>query len=267
MKPRLLIALMVILSGCHVNREPMDAAHAKRVQRINREYSKGVAENDRRWDALKREALDRSEHLIPVEPGTWSRPLKRVQDHFIDHWKACQGSPEQPSADALKATCEELIRQRYWQAFGARYFMADLDWVAEQMRAATDTDLEVLATESHNRRLRAEIATALAEIEERKSDFRVRMQSARDEQIVHSRLKRNEQVRRAQRERAAAFREFGQVMQDVGKTFQDAPASRSVPASRTERCSSCIEQWCGSQCSGIGDSCAPCMRQWCDLQC
>jgi hypothetical protein len=44
---------LVSLTGCRIDRGPMDATHTQRVTEIDQEFSKEIADNDRRWNELK----------------------------------------------------------------------------------------------------------------------------------------------------------------------------------------------------------------------
>jgi hypothetical protein len=222
MKAWLVLAMALALAGCRVDRAPMDAAHVQRVETIDRDFDREIAENDRRWDDLKKQVLDQRQYLIEVEPGTDSKPKTLVAMQFLDSFNACQGTPDAPAPEAVRVSCEGVVRESFYRALGGRYFKADFDWVFRQRQADPDLDLELLATKSHNEVLQAEIKKSLAEIVEHKADFRRTMQGYRDDRVQLSAQQRDNEVENADRKRravwAAALQGFAQGMQNASQT-------------------------------------------------
>jgi hypothetical protein len=192
------------LWGCRVNRAPMDAAHAERIDEIDREYSRDVAENDRRWAEVENKVLDLQEFMIEVEPGTDAKPKKPVVNDYFPRFAACKGSPEAPVSDGVRETCEGTVRESYWRAFAARYYRADFDWIQKQSEANPDLDVEWLATKSHNATVQASIDKSLAEIRHHKADFRRSLKDSRDDRVQLSAARRDGEVEAADQRRHGA---------------------------------------------------------------
>ena len=234
-KARLLAFILAfVASGCRVDRAPMDAAHAERVDEIDREYERDVAENAYRWAKVEKKVLELRQFLIEIEPGTEATPKNPVAGRFLSSFEKCAGSPEAPTSDGTRAACEAAVRQSFWQAFEARYYRADLNWVQQQSEANPDLDVEWLATKSHNAAVQAMIDRSLAEIRQHKADFQRSLKDGRDDRVLRSARERDQEVESAEQERRAAWagalRGFAQGMQSAAQSAGTSTPTYTTPA-------------------------------------
>jgi hypothetical protein len=222
----LALGMAIALSGCRVDRAPMDAAHAKRVDAINREASQDLDESNRRWATVEKQILEMKRYLIEVEPGTEAKPKNPVIEEYLPSFKACQGTPQAPAPDNVRSACEGAVRENFWRAFGVRYYRANLDWVQKEKEANPDADIEWLATKSHNDTINAEIEKSLAEIRRHKAEYRRMVQDNRMGRVQLSEQERDTEIEKADRKRravwAAALQGFSQGMQGASGSASGA---------------------------------------------
>jgi hypothetical protein len=210
----------------------MDGAHAERVAEIKQEFSHEIEENDRRWNALKQQVLERRRFLIEVEPGADSKPVKPIVNEFLDAWNACS---QEGIGEELRAQCQAGVRSNYWKGVAERYFKADFDLVLQQQKANPESDIESLAAKSHNERLLDEIKAQVAEIEGHKREFRESMNGMRETRVQLSENQRDQEIDAAERKRravwAAALQGFAQGMQNASASSNSSRSSPTAPGS------------------------------------
>lgn len=219
---KLVFGLALVLLGgigCHIDRGPMDVAHAQRVAEINQGLSREIGDNDRRWNELKRKILEQRKYLIEIALGATFVPAAPVVNDFSEAWNACSQVPP----EALER-CRGKVQASYSQAMGARYFKADFDWVRQELATHPDMDLEWLATKSHNERLLKEIKEQVAEIEGHKREFRESMNGMRETRVQLSEGQRDQEIDAAERKRRAVW---AAALQGLGQGLQSAAASTS----------------------------------------
>jgi hypothetical protein len=216
----------------------MNAAHAERVAEIDSEFDGEIAENDKRWNEVKAKVLELRKDLVKVDAE--GKPVRPVTTDFEEAWQICL----QPNAEDLQEACKGDLRKKYWEAFGRRYYKADLEAVDRDRKDHPEADLEGLAAHSHNSVLNAYIKENLATIARHKADFRDTMNSYRADRIRMSGEQRDHEIEAADRKRraiwAAAFQGFAQGMQQASQTSSNRSSyvSPSSPSAAESGCTS-----------------------------
>src|SRR6185436_16450016 len=169
------VVVVAIAGTACFNTARYDTAHVQRVVDINARY----ADELRRQDASHAAGLAALEQLraslVPIEPGSSSRPLVRV-DQRADIVECRSQRPRPP---IRRDVCQLL----YLDALLRTYVHADVASVTRELASSPDADLESLLTRSHNQAVLHRIDDQAASLARSRDQAHQRLELARETEV------------------------------------------------------------------------------------
>lgn len=256
------VLALALMCSC-VNTAAIHQRHAMRANNINARYAKQRTEVTAQWNEVIRLIEKRREYLIPIAEGGGYQPLDliwestevRVMRSF------CSKEEYRDVADE----CRKRLRDMYFDALERRYNRADTQWVAAQLQAHDDADLESLLAYSHNSVMLAEIERELAEVKRKRDEHLALIERGRVAEISMSATERNRELAEAdaRRRRAAAILAAGidGYLNPPGYPRRSTPTK--TPAVVEQGCRSDFDCGVGSKCvKNYYESEGVCYRSW-----